>query len=126
VRLLWSLPKAVPAILRHAVAYLELAGHDLERTQREFGERLFAGVLLGVCVFFVILSCFLVVVALTWDTPYRISAIVCMGGVFALIAVIAAIYRSKLVGAQAAFLSTVRREWAEDRVVLERILADQD
>jgi uncharacterized membrane protein YqjE len=126
VRLLWSLPKAAPAILRHLAGYAELAGQDLERTQRDFGTRLLATAVVGICIVFVIFSGCLTIVALTWDTPYRVSAIAWMGGAFLLIAVIAGVYRSKIVGAQSPFLGTVRREWAEDRVILERILSDQD
>lgn len=126
MRLLWSLPKAAPAILRHLVAYAELAGQDLERTQREVGARLLASAIVGLCVFFVILSGCLAIVALTWDTPYRVSAIAWMGGVFLVVAVIAALYRSRVIGGQSPFLGTVRREWAEDRVILEKILSDQD
>jgi uncharacterized membrane protein YqjE len=68
----------------------------------------------------------LLVVALTWDTPHRVSAIGWMAGSFLLVAIIALLYRSNVVSAQAPFLGTVRREWAEDRVILEKILAEED
>lgn len=126
MRLLWSLPKAVPALLQHMVAYVELAGLDFEQSQRDFGMRLLAAAILGLCVFFVILSGCLIVVAMTWDTPYRVAAIAWMGGVFLLGAIIAALYRSKVIGGQAPFLGTVRKEWQEDRAVLERILSAED
>ncbi len=126
MRLLWSLPKAAPALLRHLVAYAELAGQDLEQTKRDLGARLVASVALIVCLFFAIFSACLVVVALTWDTQYRVAAIAGMGGGFLLIAIICGLYRSKIISAQSPFLGTVRREWAEDRVILERILSEQD
>ena len=126
MRLLWSLPKAAPAILRHLVAYIELAAEDLERTQTQLAARFVAAAVMALCVFFAVLSGCLIVLALTWDTPYRVTAVVSMGGVFVLGAIAAALYRSKLVGAQAPFLGTVKREWSEDRVILERILSDQD
>lgn len=126
MRLLWSLPKAAPAILRHLVAYAELAGQDMERAQREVGARLLASAVAGLCIFFVILSGCLALVALTWDTRYRVSAIAWMGGVFLAVAVIAVLYRSRVIGGQSPFLGTVRREWTEDRVILEKILSDQD
>ncbi|MDB6086115.1 MAG: hypothetical protein JWN43_3996, partial [Gammaproteobacteria bacterium] len=116
MRLLWLLPKAAPAILRHIAAYAELAGQDLEQLQRDYGARLLAGAIVGLCVFFVILSGCLVVVALTWDTPYRVTAMIWMGCVFLLIAVIASVYRAQVVKTQPPFLSTVRREWQQDRV----------
>jgi uncharacterized membrane protein YqjE len=126
MRLLWSLPKAAPAILRHIAGYAELAGQDLERTQRDVGVRLLASAIVGICIFFLIFSACLLVVALTWDTPHRVSAIGWMGAFFLLIAVIAILYRSNILNAQAPFLGTVRREWAEDRVILEKILADEE
>lgn len=127
MRLLWSLPKAAPAILRHLVAYVELAAEDLEKTQEELGARVVAAAIMGLCIFFAVFSGCLVVLALTWDTPYRVKAIACMGGVFVVAAILAAVYRSNLINSQAPFLGTVRREWNEDRVILERILSsDQD
>lgn len=126
MRLLWTLPKAAPAIVRHLVAYAELAADDLEHSHREWRARLLASVIFGVALFFLVFSACLAVVALTWDTPHRVTAIGWMGGTFAFIALIAGLYRSKTIGAQTPFLGSVRREWAQDRVILERILADQD
>jgi len=126
VRLLWSLPKAAPVILRHLVGYAELVASDLEETRRGIGTRLVAALLLGLSLFFLLATICLGVVALTWDTPYRVAAIGCMGGVFLACAVIAGLYRSKAVGAKTPFLGTVRREWAEDRVMLEKILSDHE
>jgi uncharacterized membrane protein YqjE len=127
MRLLWSLPKAAPALLRHIAGYAELAGQDLEQSQRDLSGRLLAAALVGICLFFVVFCVCLLVVALTWDTPYRVAAIGWMGGFFVLTAIVALLYRSKIVGRQAPFLGTVRREWREDRVLLEHILsADED
>jgi uncharacterized membrane protein YqjE len=126
MRLLWSLPKAAPALLRHVLAYAELAGQDLEQMQRDFGARLVVGVIVGICVFFLVLTGCLLVVAMTWDTPHRVAAIVWMGVGFLVVAVIAAAYRFQVLSKQAPFLATVRREWAEDRVILDRILSPDE
>jgi uncharacterized membrane protein YqjE len=126
VRLLWSLPKAAPALLRHILAYAELTGQDLEQMQRDFGARLLVGVIVGICVFFLTLTGCLLVLAMTWDTPHRVSAIVWMGAGFLVVAVIAAVYRFQVLSKQAPFLATVRREWAEDRVILDRILSPEE
>jgi uncharacterized membrane protein YqjE len=126
MRLLWSLPKAAPALLRHILAYAELAGQDLEQMQRDFGARLLAGVIVGICVFFLLLTGCLLVVALTWDTPHRVSAIVWMGVGFLLVAIIAVAYRFQVLSTQPSFLATVRREWALDRVILDRILSPEE
>jgi uncharacterized membrane protein YqjE len=67
-----------------------------------------------------------VIVALTWDTPYRVAAVACTGGAFLIAAAIALIYRSKAIKEQPPFLATLKREWREDAVVFERIVADDD
>jgi uncharacterized membrane protein YqjE len=126
MRLLWLLPKAAPALLRHLAGYVDLLGQELEDMQRDFGTRLVVAAVVGVSVFFVVLSGCLVVVAMTWDTPYRVAAMAWMGGAFLLIAVVAAAYGFQVVNRQAPFLGTVRREWQADRVILERILASRE
>jgi uncharacterized membrane protein YqjE len=126
MRLLWSLPKAAPALLRHALAYVELAVQDLDQLQRDFGVRLLADMIVGICVFFLLLTGCLLVVALTWDTPHRVSAIIWMGVAFLVVAAIAGAYRFQVLSSQARFLATVRREWALDRVILDRILSPEE
>ena len=88
MRVLWSLPKAAPALLRHLGAYVELAALDFERAKRD--------------------------------------AVGGMGGGFVALALIAMVYRSKAAAEEPPFLDSVRREWKEDSVILERILADDD
>jgi uncharacterized membrane protein YqjE len=65
-----------------------------------------------------------VIVALTWDTPYRVAAVAWTGGAFLTVAVLALIYQSKTMKGQKPFLDSVKREWQEDVVVLESILAE--
>jgi uncharacterized membrane protein YqjE len=126
MRLLWSLPKAAPALLRHILGYVELAVQDLDQLQRDFGARLLAAVIVGICIFFLLLTGCLLVVALTWDTPHRVAAIVWMGVAFLVIAVIAVGYHFQVLTAQPPFLATVRREWKEDRVILDHILSPDE
>ena len=127
MRLLWSLPKAAPALLRHLAAYVDLASLDLARTRREIGAEFLATAVAAVCGLFAVLLGCLAVVAYTWDTPHRVTAIVWMGGGFLAVAIAAAVYRANAVRAKSEFLGSVRRAWEEDRVLLERILSsDQD
>jgi len=127
VRLLWSLPKAAPALLRHLAAYVDLASLDLARTRREISAEFLATAVAAVCGLFAVLLGCLAVVAYTWDTPHRVTAIVWMGGGFLAVAIAAAVYRANAVRAKSEFLGSVRRAWEEDRVLLERILSsDQD
>jgi uncharacterized membrane protein YqjE len=126
MRVLWLLPKAAPALMRHIAAYFELAALDLEQSRRDLTGNIIAGAIAGLALFFTLLMACAVVIALTWDTPYRVVAIGVMGGVFLIVAVAALIYRSQVAKGQAPFLASVRREWQEDVVILERIVADEE
>jgi uncharacterized membrane protein YqjE len=124
--MLWSLPKAAPALLRHLAAYIDLASLDLARAYRETASELMASAIIVIGGLFALFMGCLAVVAYTWDTPHRVGAIGWMGGGFAGIAIVAAVYRSRLVRAKSPLMDSVRREWQEDRVLLERILSSEE
>jgi uncharacterized membrane protein YqjE len=126
MRVLWLLPKAAPALLRHIGAYVELLALELDRSRRDQTFNILAAVVAGVCVFFAVLMGCVVIIALTWDTPYRVPAVAWTGGAFLIVAVLALIYRSSAMKGQQPFLATVKREWAEDAVVLENIIDEPD
>jgi uncharacterized membrane protein YqjE len=126
MRVLWLLPKAAPALLRHIGAYIELVALDLEQYKRDLSVNILASVVAGVCVFFAVLMGCVVIVALTWDTPYRVAAVAWTGGAFVAVAVLALIYRSRVMKGQREFLTSVKHEWQEDVVVLESILAEPE
>jgi len=125
VRLLWLLPKAAPALLRHIAAYVDLASLDLARAQREITAEVVALAVMALCGLFALFMGCLVVVACTWDTPHRVAAIAWMGGGFLGVAVIAAIFRSKLCASKSPLLSAVREQWQQDRALVERIVSDE-
>jgi uncharacterized membrane protein YqjE len=127
VRGLWSLPKAAPALMRHIGAYVELVGLDLARAHREITAQVIASAIAAVCVLFAVFMTCLGVVAYTWDTSYRVAAIAWMGGGFFLIAIVALIYGFSLARSRSSLFTDVRREWQQDRVLLEHLLsADED
>jgi uncharacterized membrane protein YqjE len=123
VRLLWLLSKAAPALLRHMVAYVDLASVDLARAHREIAAQAVASVIILVSGFLALFMGCLAVVAYTWDTPHRVSAILWMGGGFLLLAVLAAIRRANAVRTRSPFLGSVRQAWHEDRELLERLMS---
>jgi uncharacterized membrane protein YqjE len=126
MRVLWLLPKAAPALLRHIGAYVELVALELEQSRRDLTVNMLAAVVAGVCVFFALLMGCVVIVALSWDTPYRVPAVAWTGGGFLAVAVLALLYRSKIMKNQPPFLAAVKREWQEDVVVLETILTEPE
>jgi uncharacterized membrane protein YqjE len=126
VRALWSLPKAAPALLRHIAAYAELVALDLARARREIGSVVIAAAIAAVCAWFSLLLACLAVIAYYWDTAYRVAAICWLAGGFFLLAAIMLIYGVKLARARTPFLGDLRREWQEDRVILEHILSSDE
>jgi uncharacterized membrane protein YqjE len=112
--------------MRHIGAYIELAGLDLARTHREITAQVVASAIVAICILFALFLTCLGIIAYFWDTPYRLPAIACMAGGFLVVAIGAAIYRSRAARARSPLLSDVRREWQEDRVILEKILSSDD
>ncbi|HEV7611317.1 MAG TPA: hypothetical protein VGO37_05530 [Steroidobacteraceae bacterium] len=123
MRLLWLIPKAAPALLRHLVAYVDLVSLDLVRAQREMAAGIAMSAVVAVCGVFAVLMGCLAVVAYTWDTPYRVAAIGWMGGGFLVAAIAAAVYRANTLRARAQLFGELRREWQADRVLLEHLLS---
>jgi uncharacterized membrane protein YqjE len=120
LRTLESLQRAIPVVLRHLDAYAELAERDFAAAKSVAVARVKALVLLGVSgVFALLLACALVI-ALTWESEYRVATIGTMIGFFALCALGSAAWfmrkRQEPFGA-------VRREWREDRAWLQRVLS---
>ena len=126
MRLLWLIPRAAPALLRHLIAYIDLISLDLGRAQREFAAQLVMSAIVGICgVFAVFMGC-LAVVAYTWDTPYRVTAIACMGGGFLAAAVAAVVYRSKAMRARSELFGSLQREWQADRQLFEHLMSSSN
>jgi uncharacterized membrane protein YqjE len=126
VRALWSLPKAAPALLRHFAAYGELVALDIARAQRELTVTLIAfGLAAFGLLFALLLACF-GVIAYFWDTSYRVASIAWLAGGFLLVTLVAAGLGVRSLKRRSPFLADLRREWQEDRVILERILSPDE
>jgi len=103
VRLLWLLPKAAPALLRHLVAYVDLAGLELAKLSEKFLRNSLqppSSPSAPLCCFY---GC-LAVVAYTWDTPYRVNGHRLHGGCVLAAALQRAVYRYNVVGRGRNFL----------------------
>jgi uncharacterized membrane protein YqjE len=109
--------------MRHIGAYVELAGLDLARTQREIMAQVVASAIVAICALFAVFLICLGVIAYTWNTPYRVAAIAWMAGGFVVVAIAAALYRAHAARERSPLLADVRREWQEDKVILERLLS---
>jgi uncharacterized membrane protein YqjE len=112
--------------MRHIGAYVELVSLDVARAQRELTAQIIAGAVLAICILFAILMLCLGVIAYTWDTDYRVAAIAWMGGAFVVLASIMAVYQARVARARAPLFADVKREWAQDRVILEHLLSPEE
>jgi uncharacterized membrane protein YqjE len=117
-----SLPQAVPILLRHLLAYAELAEEDLQHISRRATGRLLAlAVALLGAIFMLFMIC-VAVIAAVWDTPHRMAAILWLLGFFVLLtagALYAALGRMR---EDTSMFAGVKKEWSQDRVILERLL----
>jgi uncharacterized membrane protein YqjE len=112
--------------MRHVGGYIELIALDLARAQREITAQVLAAVVAAICLLFAVFMACMAVIAYTWDTAYRVATIVWMCGGFVLVAVVAIVYMSRLARARTPMLTDLKREWQEDRVILERILSSDE
>jgi uncharacterized membrane protein YqjE len=122
----WSLPQAAPVLLRHLLAYAELAEQDLANYSRRMKAQLIAIAISAVTGFFAVAMVCVAVVAANWDTPNRMQAVYWLLGGFAAVTVICVLIARSRAVVDTAVFSSVKREWSEDRVILERILAAEE
>jgi uncharacterized membrane protein YqjE len=120
IRVLQLLQQAAPVLLRHLDAYLELAEQDMAATKTDAVARLQLIAVFCISALFMLFMGCVLVIAITWDGPNRVLAIVFMGGIFTALAVASGLY---LVNRRATkpFMG-VRREWQQDRELVSRLL----
>jgi uncharacterized membrane protein YqjE len=118
---LHSLQQAIPVLLRHLGAYLELAEQDIAATKAEAVARVRLIVVFSISGFFTILMTCILVIALTWDGDNRVFAIVFMGGIFTALTAVSGLYLAQLRASKP--FDAVRREWRQDRELIDRLLA---
>lgn len=117
--MLLSLPRALPALIRHVASYVELLGGELQTAVGDVRRRALLGALGAVAAFLSLLLIIGWIIAAAWDGPWRMHA-------FAALVVGFAITAIALFGAAASkprpTFEKLRREWAADRELLHRRL----
>ncbi|MFO1465317.1 MAG: phage holin family protein [Steroidobacteraceae bacterium] len=122
----WTLPQALPILLRHLLAYAELAEEDLLKFQQRATRRLIALVVALLGAVFTLLMICVAVIAAAWDTPYRMWVILSMLAVFALITLAGLVMSLSRGKSEETLLAHVAREWRQDRALLERLLGPDE
>ena len=115
LRTLGSLEKAIPVVLRHIGAYVDLAEQDFIQAKATAVSQLRKTAVLGVSAFVALLLGCTLVIALTWDGNYRVLAIGVMAGIFIAVAIGSAI---SLAQKRDEPFASVKREWREDRELI--------
>jgi uncharacterized membrane protein YqjE len=111
--------------VRQFGAYTDLIRDDLAVQSRLVRQRLLLGATALIAAQLVLVLLCGLVLALSWETPYRIAVLAGLLLVF-LLAAAAALWRMRALDAQApSVLQKTADEWAKDRRVLEELLARQ-
>ena len=120
------LSQVAPVLLRHLGAYAELLAQDLARGRAAFARRI--GVMLiaafGLAGVFVMLC--VAILAASWDTIYRMTAVYSLLAFFVGLAGFAAAYAARLQSRQTPLFAGLQREWRLDQVLVERVLSAND
>ena len=123
LRALNNLQKALPIVLRHLGGYVELAVQDLEAAKAAAVVRLRATAVIALAGFLCVLMLCALVIALTWDTEYRVLAIGLLAAAFAIPTAVAGFLLARR---STEPFAAVRREWQQDRVLIDRWLTQGD
>lgn len=111
--------------VRQAGAYTDLILNDLEVSSGLVRRRLACGVVAVVAVHLALVMTCALLVALSWDSAYRLWAIAGLILAFAVTAAVAVWRLSMLEAGAPGVLQQTAREWAKDRRLLEQLLAQQ-
>jgi uncharacterized membrane protein YqjE len=120
LRMLESLKRAIPIVLRHLDGYVDLAERDMAEAKSIAIARAKAFALLGVSAVFAVLFGCVLLIALTWDSEYRVLTVGIIAGAFALVAFGSGLFFARKRNDP---FATLKREWREDRALIRSLLA---
>jgi uncharacterized membrane protein YqjE len=123
VRMLGVIQRSIPLLFRHIDGYIDLAERDWGLLKRQGIRQLQWLAILAVSASFTLLLACALIIATTWDGPYRLLVIGLMTGVFALVAIVA--WVSLMRRREAAF-AAFRQEWSEDRALIRQLLSKDE
>ncbi|HEX9773576.1 MAG TPA: phage holin family protein [Steroidobacteraceae bacterium] len=124
--MLTSLPRVAPVLARHALGYADLATEEMDGIGTRLRRRLLATAVCGVAASFTVLMCCCLVIAMTWDTPYRAIVIAGLALAFLAMAIVAGEVARRERQRSARLFPRLRSEWNRDREALRQVLAAQE
>jgi len=119
-----ALLQVAPILFRHLEGYFELAEQDIAATKAQAVARLRVVAIFCVSALFMLLMLCVLVIALTWDTDYRVLAVALVGGFFTVVTVASGFYLAQLQPTEP--FMELRREWRQDRQLIYRLISGDD
>lgn len=111
--------RAMPILGRHAAAYVDLAKQDMDVAKRTAIGWVVRGVVLVVSAIFALFCLCVLLIALAWDSEYRVVTIAALTLGFALVAAFCA---KSLRRKPKKLFGSLRREWHTDLALLRTLL----
>lgn len=113
--------QAIPVVGHHVSAYVDLVQQDIEIAKLTAISWLIRGILLAVSAIFALFFLCVLLIALAWDTEYRILSIGTLTLAFVLVSALCAI---SLTRKREKLFTSLRLEWHADKALLRTILED--
>ena len=126
MNLLSALPRIAPLLMRHALGYADLLSEELEGLAAQLRRRMVAGVVCVSAALLAALAGSALVVAVAWETPWRLHSIAGLALAFLAVAVVAGEMARRERRRAGSSLARLRSEWERDRRALRQVLAAQD
>ena len=123
MRLVTALPRIAPLVARHALGYADLAAEELAMAGVLLRQRVLATVTCAVAASLAVLMFCGLVIALSWDTPQRVTVIGLLALTSATAAIIAGQIVRRLRRKSEGLFPRLRHEWVSDRELLRETFA---
>jgi uncharacterized membrane protein YqjE len=126
VNLLYSLPRMVPLLARHALGYVDLATEELDGIATRLRRRVLAGATCVLATFLAVTMLCGLAIAMAWETPYRYIVIAGLALFFLAIAIATGDVARRERRRTALVFARLRDEWIRDREALREIIAERN
>jgi len=126
VRIVAALPRIAPLLARHALGYADLATEELAVAGALLRQRMRATAACAVAAGLAVLMLCCLAIAVSWDTPHRITVIAVLALAFVTASIIAGEVARGLRQKSAQLFPRLRTEWINDRELLRETLATRE
>ncbi len=126
MRIVAALPRIAPLLARHALGYADLATEELAVAGALLRQRVLATATCAVAAGVAVLMFCCLAIAVSWDTPHRITVIAVLALAFVTASIVAGEVARRLRQKSAQLFPRLRTEWINDRELLRETLATRE